>query len=186
MKGHFSFEFAKIHARLDKMTEAISKLGIQNIENSEDVSVSLNEFRNLFPIGNEDDLEKLDNLLRNKKAMEIFVDDMSKYNGKKGNLVGNKVALNMIDKWFHRSFLIKCSWTGSTKTKGKNVAEDEVSKKINFSSYKRVIESFFKHILFADNRYSLKETEEFKKKTIAQRTKSFESIATENKLLENA
>lgn len=188
-------EFAKIHARLDKITEAISFLGISQKEPIGGPKGCDPNPSYLLPIVDENQIETLDNLLRNSERYNAFVEDMSRYAGKSGAMRGQKVALNIIDKWFKREFLVQCSWTGSMKSKTKPnttniVSEPDIScdtqdeteekklKKINFSSYKRVFEAFYTVIHLADSRYSKQEAEDFLKKQLRNASSRLKQLKT--------
>lgn len=110
----------------------------------------------LVPIKTDQDLEALNLLLFDDEIFKMFVESMSKFAGKSGAKNGQKVALTVIDNFFDREFLLECSWTGASKGKS-----DKVMKKINFSSYKKVILSFSETVRNADDRFSIDEGEIF-------------------------
>ncbi|XP_021697162.1 uncharacterized protein LOC5571835 isoform X2 [Aedes aegypti] len=102
----------------------------------------------LVPVKNLEDLEALQERARDERFVESVVHSLGIVHGQ-GRSVGNgwTVSLQTVDYFFDRRFLLRCSWTGSGRNKEK--AGERISK-IAFHKYDKVINLFYRVIVYSD------------------------------------
>lgn len=159
---------AKMEVKIDKLMEAVSKIGntvsstalSHSVANSLESTVSLTS---MLPITDQIQFMDFETAIRDKKLYEQFVTEMATFGGRSGEKKGYKIAYGLIDQIFTREFLTTCSWTGSSKN---NVVKN------SFSSATKFLEAFFEIVHLADSRYTKNDAKEFFKEKILRNANS--------------
>ncbi|KAF5277589.1 hypothetical protein FQR65_LT15934 [Abscondita terminalis] len=121
------------------------------------------------PIDSVEKLELLESKLKDEKECQFILNGMSIICGRTRRGCGIDHCYNLVDKFFTREFMTKCSWAGGTR--------DKINKeKIAFKSYKRVINLFFRLVHLADDDFSLEECHAFLKNVIRNSTRRNQSV----------
>ncbi|CAG9789624.1 unnamed protein product [Diatraea saccharalis] len=106
-----------------------------------------------LPVESEEDLEKLENKLKEPEfKMELMKKFSITFGKENGN--GANVAYRLIDMFFDRHFLTLCSWSGGSR---------HYDRKICFRAHSQVIQFFFKIVHASDEEYTLDACENFLK-----------------------
>ncbi|XP_029725552.1 uncharacterized protein LOC109426674 isoform X1 [Aedes albopictus] len=115
--------------------------------------------RPLTPVKNLEDLEALQERARDEQFVETIVHSLGIVHGQ-GRSVGNgwTVSLQTVDYFFDRRFLLRCSWTGSGRNREK--AGERISK-IAFHKYDKVINLFYRVIVYSDPLFTFNDCMKF-------------------------
>lgn len=92
--------------------------------------------------------------------------DGQRYTGK-----GGSVCLQIMDYFFDRQFLLKCSWT---ETRRKSSEQEQVSRRIPFGKFEGVIKLFYRIVLQSDPEFSLDECKAFLHRYLRNAKQRFE------------
>ncbi|CAH0547436.1 unnamed protein product [Brassicogethes aeneus] len=125
-----------------------------NFHESMDASVEV-DFQ--LPLKTCEELETLNDNLRNPILKMQFITYISQIGGTGGNENGNKVGYKMVDLVFHPKLLTLYTWTGLSKKK-----ED----KKTFQIYEEVISCFYEALISCDRRFTKQKTIDFFKDNV--------------------
>ncbi|KXJ69572.1 hypothetical protein RP20_CCG026555 [Aedes albopictus] len=110
------------------------------------------------PVKSLADLEQLEESCRSEDFVKRIVASIGRIHGHHrytGN--GATVSLQIIDYFFSRDFMLKCSWTGISR------ASDTETKtnKIPFMKFDKTIDLFYQTVLYSDPIYAFSECKDF-------------------------
>ncbi|XP_055532054.1 uncharacterized protein LOC129722553 [Wyeomyia smithii] len=112
------------------------------------------------PVNSLDDLDKLEDSLKDDNIIEKYIRSMSFVCGTSGKCNGLDCCYKLVDYFFTRQLLILCSWTGSSRKPVKKNNSDlarssfEDNDKIALKFYKKIRALFLKLIVLADRDFS--------------------------------
>ncbi|XP_065080790.1 uncharacterized protein LOC135703465 [Ochlerotatus camptorhynchus] len=130
----------------------------------------------LKPVRNLDELESLEKKSSNEQFVVGIIRYFGSMHGKaKDRYVGEggTVCLQIVDYFFHREFMLSCSWTGTTRNKS---CDEVIVSKIAFHKFDGVIALFHKVVMFSDPSYSLVECQKFLHRCLRNAKQRFEEI----------
>ncbi|XP_065072813.1 uncharacterized protein LOC135697141 [Ochlerotatus camptorhynchus] len=146
---------------------------------------------NLQPVKSLADLESLEDSCRDEGFVKTTVASIGGIHGHHrytGN--GATVSLQIIDYFFSRHFLLKCSWTGTSRTSGKGETKKQ---KIPFMKFDKTINLFYQTVVYSDPNYTLSDCKIFlhrclknAKQRFTEVTGTRKSVSRKRRRLENA
>ncbi|XP_030745005.1 uncharacterized protein LOC115888657 isoform X2 [Sitophilus oryzae] len=113
-----------------------------------------------------EDLDALEESLRDKEIMKEKTEKLSYVCGKRGDGHGVNNSFTLVDRMFTRKFMTLCSWAGGARGEREKVA---------FKMYKNVILLFYNVIQLSDKSFTHKDCEEFFKNVIRNSTRRSKS-----------
>ncbi|XP_055526329.1 uncharacterized protein LOC129719027 [Wyeomyia smithii] len=113
----------------------------------------------LEPVKSLADMESLEDRCQDENFVKATVAWIGRIHGRNRFIKqGATVSLQIIDHFFAREFLLKCSWTGATRTSGDNEPKRQ---KIPFMKFNKTIGLFHHTVQYSDPEYSLDECKSF-------------------------
>ncbi|KXJ74301.1 hypothetical protein RP20_CCG013987 [Aedes albopictus] len=158
----------KIMASLAHLTTAIEALNKKVFLLSMDTVAQQVSDEQFKPIGTIEDLDRLEQELKDEAIMKRCIDKLSAICGTEGKSNGGDCAFRLIDYFATREFMNSCSWTGAAR----DIPDDKPSTskesdgpptKIPLKFYVKVRELFLRVIRLADRDYSEASCEKFLK-----------------------
>lgn len=136
------------------------------------------------PINSLNELKELEEHLKDSCNFRKYIANMSYICGTDGKLDGVDCSYKLIDFFFTREFLTRCSWTGYSRpndeNKSVNTPEVECSEtgKVPLKFYGNVRRLFLELILLADKDYTELKCEDFLKRVMRNSKQRLESKAS--------
>lgn len=168
---------SQINAKLDVLAsqlnmkfEAIASRKSQQIEPEriETMSAPLN------PIKSLEELESLERKTNNEQFVAAVIQYVGTIHGRDRFVgEGGTVCLQIVDYFFQREFLLKCSWTGTSRKKN---SDENTMSKIPFQKFDGVITLFHKAVMFSDPSFPLIECQKFLKRCLRNAKQRFGEI----------
>ncbi|XP_055604596.1 uncharacterized protein LOC129752838 [Uranotaenia lowii] len=143
-----------LNAKLDALAGRLMEHGTSSAS-----PVTINE-PPLQPVKSLADLEALEDRCRDRKFVQATVASLGMLHGQnRFYKQGATVSLQIIDYFFCRAFLTKCSWTGASRTS--TSAAGSKQQKIPFIKFDKTINLFYRTVQYSDPLYSLDECKSF-------------------------
>ncbi|XP_058811161.1 uncharacterized protein LOC131676049 [Topomyia yanbarensis] len=128
----------------------------------------------LTPVKSLDDMESLEKQSKNDQFVQSVVQFLGSMHGKHRTYgEGATVCLQVINYFFEREFLMKCSWSGISRNKKDN---ENIISKIPFHKFGGVIDLFHKVVLFSDPSFSKVQCEQFLHRCLRNAKQRYEDI----------
>ncbi|CAH0546339.1 unnamed protein product [Brassicogethes aeneus] len=122
----------------------------------------LSQSNDFEPVNSEEDINFLEEQLKDELYMNALVEKLSIICGRTGKEHGFNACYTLVDNLFTRHFMTLCSWAGGSR--------NEVNK-ISFKTYKNTIKLFFKIILLADYTFTHENLQQFFKSVLKNATR---------------
>ncbi|XP_062535703.1 uncharacterized protein LOC134204912 [Armigeres subalbatus] len=153
--------------------DAMAAMQCEQQKSNSTSEVKLAKIR-LQPIKSLADLEALEDRCRDDDFVKTTVASIGKIHGRhRFTSQGATVSLQIVDHFFSRDFLMKCSWTGISRT-----SEGAPNNgKIPFMKYERMINLFHQTVLHSDPNYTLTDCKNFLHRCLKNSKQRFEEVA---------
>ncbi|XP_058828512.1 uncharacterized protein LOC131688326 [Topomyia yanbarensis] len=159
-------------AHLNTKFDAFASMQCQPVKTSPSVTLSK---INLQPVNSYADLERLEENCRDENFLKTTVESIGRIHGHhRFPGQGTTVCLQIIDYFFTRSFLLKCSWPGTGRASGKH---DPKKHKIPFMKFDRTIDLFYQTVLYSDATYTKTDCNSFLHRCLKNAKQRFEEVA---------
>ncbi|XP_055524630.1 uncharacterized protein LOC129718173 [Wyeomyia smithii] len=137
------------------------------------------------PVNSVDDLNQIEESLKDDAYMRKHLAGMSFICGSNGKANGIDCCYRLIDSFITRSFLLNCSWTGNARDlDGASSAENarsDTKRKIPLKFYNRFRTLFFRLVKLADKDFTEVECEVFFKRVLKNSKQRVEAKMTTSK-----
>ncbi|XP_062704768.1 uncharacterized protein LOC134287081 [Aedes albopictus] len=146
----------------------------QQGSSSDRFSVKLSKV-NFQPVKSLVDFEALEDRCRDEAFVKATVASIGHIHGHhRYTGQGATVSLRIIDHFFSRDFLMKCSWTGASRSSGN---EPSKRQKIAFMKYERSIDLFYQTVLYSDPTYTIDECKSFLHRCLKNASQRFAEVS---------
>ncbi|XP_049533496.1 uncharacterized protein LOC125950003 [Anopheles darlingi] len=146
-----------VHSEVKVLKSQITTLkgALESVE-IESVTPSLSSLVN--PAKSKEDLDDLETKAKDEQFRCSVINAAARIHGFDRKGEGNNICYQMVDYFFDRQFMTKCSWSGRSR---RIPEDDSLVQKIGIYTYGNIIEMFHACVAVSDDTFTLNQIEAF-------------------------